>query len=165
MPWNTNETMNLKVQMISDWISERLNITDLSQKYSLSRPTVYKWIHRYDKYGIDGLKEQKKIPLHSPNQTPADVVELIVQEKLRNRHRGPKKVYVQLRKKYPELEFPSPSTIGEWLKKRGLVNERKKRKRVAPYAQPFQHCQEPNDVWSVDYKGQFYTLDKQVCFR
>jgi transposase InsO family protein len=164
MPWKKMSTMDQKIQMVADWQSEYLSITDLSQKYSLSRPTIYKWLKRYEEFGIDGLKEQSRKPLHSPNQTKDDIVELIIKEKLKNRKRGPKKVYYQLATQYPHIDLPSPSTIGEWLKKRGLVNKRKKRLRVPAYTEPFQACQTPNAVWSVDYKGQFYTKDTCVCY-
>jgi putative transposase len=164
MPWAITNTMDLKIQLIADWQRKHFNITDLSGKYGLSRPTVYKWLKRFKKQGIDGLKEQKRTPLNSPNQTKDDIVELIIEEKLKNRKRGPKKVYYQLKKQYPDIEFPAPSTIGEWLKKRGLVNKRKKRLRVPPYTEPFQTCNEPNAVWSIDYKGQFYTKDDCVCY-
>jgi len=92
------------------------------------------------------------------------MVELIVQEKLKNRHRGPKKVWHQLKRQYPDIELPAPSTIGEWLKKRGLVEKRKKRLRVPPYTRPFERCERANSVWSIDYKGQFYTKDGRVCY-
>lgn len=164
MPWTITNTMDLKVQMIGDWQLKHLSITDLSHKYGLTRRTVYKWLERYEKQGIDGLKELKRTPLHSPHQTKDDIVELIVTEKLKNRHRGPKKVYSQLKKHYPHIDFPAPSTMGEWLKKRGLVDTRKKRLRVPPYTEPFQTCHAPNAVWSADYKGQFYTRDARVCY-
>jgi len=164
MPWTITDTMDLKIRMIADWQSERFSITDLAAKYRLSRPTIYKWVERYEEQGIDGLKEQPKTPIHSPHRTPERIVDLIVEEKLRNRHRGPKKVYVQLKKRYPGIVFPAPSTIGELLKKQGLVIERKRRRRVPHYAEPFEGCQEANAVWSVDYKGQFYTKDGCVCY-
>lgn len=164
MPWKKMSTMDQKIQMVADWQSQYLSITNLSLKYSLSRPTIYKWLKRYEEFGIDGLKEQSRRPLSSPNQTQDDMVELIVKEKLKNRKRGPKKVYYQLKTQHPHIDLPSPSTIGEWLKKHGLVNKRKKRLRVPPYTEPFMECQSPNAVWSVDYKGQFYTKDTRVCY-
>jgi len=59
---------------------------------------------------------------------------------------------------------PASSTIGDILKKHGLVEPRIKRKRVAPYSQPFLSCTKPNEVWSADFKGQFKTDDKKYCY-
>lgn len=164
MPWKIMNTMDQKIQLIADWQSQYFSITDLSQKYGLSRPTIYKWLERYEELGIEGLKEQSRTPQYSPNQTKDAIVKLIIAEKLKNRKRGPKKVYHQLKAQYPHIDLPAPSTIGEWLKKHGLVNKRKKRLRVPPYTEPFQACQTPNAAWSADYKGQFYTQDARVCY-
>jgi len=156
--------MDQKIQLIADWQTRQFSITDLSKKYGISRPIVYKWTNRYGQQGVDGLKEQNRAPMHSPNQTADDIVKLIVKEKLKNRKRGPKKVFYQLKKQYPSIDWPAPSTIGDWLKKYGLVSKRKKRKRVPPYTQPFIEAQSPNNVWSADYKGQFFTKDRHVCY-
>ena len=48
--------MDQKVQLIADWQSKHFNITDLSQKYEISRPIIYKWIRRYEESGIEGLR-------------------------------------------------------------------------------------------------------------
>lgn len=164
MPWKTIKPMDQKIQLIADWQTEQLNVTDLSHKYSISRPTVYKWLTRYKQSGVDGLKEQSKTPVYSPHQTPDDLVNLIVKEKLKNRKRGPKKILVQLKRQYPNIRWPSANTIGNWLKKYGLVKKQKIRRRVPPYTEPFGSCLWPNAVWSADYKGQFYTQDKKVCY-
>ena len=130
MPWITTRPMDQKVQLITDLQTGYFSITDLSQKYGISRKTAYKWIDRYEELGIDGLKEQSRRPQHSPKQTSDDLVEMIVKEKLKNRNRGPKKIYHQLKMQFPDMDWPAPSTIGEWLKKQGLVKKRKRRLRV-----------------------------------
>lgn len=164
MPWKEIKPMNQKIQMIADWQTEVFTVTDLSQKYGISRKTVYKWVNRYDQIGVDGLKDLSRMPKFSPSKTSEDIIELIVKEKLKNRKRGPKKIYAQLKRRYPMFKMPAPSTIGHWLKKNGLVKMRKIRKRVPPYTQPFVECQSPNAVWSADFKGQFYTKDANVCY-
>ena len=164
MPWKIMNAMNQKIQLIADWQSQDFNVTDLSKKYDVSRPTVYKWITRYEIDGIDGLKDLDRTPKNCPKATPEYIVDLIVTQKLKNRKRGPKKIKQQLEIKYPNTNFPAVSTIGDVLKKHGLVKRRKKRIHVPPYTEPFVDCQSPNSVWSTDYKGQFYTRDGKVCY-
>lgn len=164
MPWKVINPMDLKVQFVNDWKSGSSSKTDLSQKYGISRPTVYKWLKRYERFGIEGLKEQKRAPKNCPHRTSEKIINLIIQEKLKNRKRGPRKIRAQLKRRYPEIHFPAKSTMAYWLKKEGLVEPRKKRKHVPPYTQPFCECQEPNDVWSLDYKGQFYMKNNRVCY-
>jgi len=164
MPWKITEPMDQKIQLIADWQNIQHSITDLSKKYGISRKTVYKWCARYKEQGIDGLKDQNRTPKYSPNRTTDDIIKLLIKEKLKNRKRGPVKIYHQIKRQYPDIKLPSPSTISHWLKKNGLVHRRKKRTHVPPYAEPFITVQSPNDVWSADYKGQFYTRDKRVCY-
>lgn len=95
---------------------------------------------------------------------PREILELIIPEKLKHRNRGPKKIPAQLKRRYPELDFPGVSTVSYWLKKEGLVEQRKKRLRVPAYTQPFSECTAPNNVWSIDYQGQFYLKNGRVCY-
>jgi len=156
--------MDIKIQLVNDWNNGYFSVTDLSQKYGVSRPTIYKWLKRYTHLGIEGLKEQSRAPKRCPNRTSKKILNLVIQEKLKNRKRGPRKVRAQLKRKHPELDLPAVSTIGYWLKKEGLVEQRKKRFHVPPYTEPFSECREPNDVWSIDYKGQFHMKNGHVCY-
>lgn len=52
---------------------------------------------------------------------------------------------------------------GDVLGSGGLGGARRTRRRSPPYAQPFQACQGPNDVWCADFKGWFRTGDGQRC--
>ena len=164
MPWKVINPMDLKTQLINDWNNGYSSKLDLSQKYGISRPTVYKWLGRHEKLGLIGLQEQSRAPKKSPHRTPEATLKLVIQEKLKNRKRGPRKVRAQLKRQYPELELPAISTIAYWLKKEGLVEQRKKRLHVPPYSEPFAECNAPNEVWSMDYKGQFYTKNNRVCY-
>jgi putative transposase len=164
MPWKITEPMDQKIQLIAEWQKELYSITDLSKRYGVSRKTVHKWCSRYKRQGIDGLKDLNRAPKRTPNKTAESIVKLLINEKLKNRKRGPKKIYYQLKRQYPRLELPSPSTISHWLKKNGLVNTRKLRKNVPPYTEPFIAAKSPNAVWSADFKGQFRTADKRVCY-
>lgn len=164
MPWKTIKPMDQKIQLIAEWQQEQYSITDLAKRYGVSRKTIHKWCSRYEEQGIDGLKDQSRAHKHSPNRTSEDIVKLLLEEKLKHRKRGPKKIYYQLKRQYPGLELPAPSTISHWLRKNGLVNRRKLRKSVPAYTEPFITAKAPNAVWSADYKGQFRTKDKQVCY-
>ncbi len=164
MPWKVINQMDLKIPLIKDWNAGHSSITDLSQKYGVSRPTIYKWLKRYKRLGIEGLKEESRAPKQCPHRTSQKILDIIIEEKLRNRKRGPRKVRAQLKRKHPKLELPAASTIGYWFKKEGLVEKRKRRFHVPPYKEPFSECKKPNDVWSIDYKGQFHMKNGHVCY-
>lgn len=164
MPWKVINPVDPKVELIDDWNNGCFSKTDLSQKYGISRPTVYKWLKRYKQLNMEGLKEQSRAPKTCPHRTPEKILSLVIQEKLENRKRGPRKIRVQLTRQHPQLKWPAVSTIAYWLKKEGLVERRKKRLHVPSYTQPFCECSNSNDVRSIDYKGQFHMKNQHVCY-
>jgi putative transposase len=65
----------------------------------------------------------------------------------------------------PDRTFPAPSSIGEVLKRHGLVEPRRRRRGHAPVAvAPFREPVTPNGVWCIDFKGHFRTDDGAVCY-
>lgn len=74
---------------------------------------------------------------------------------MRRKHprRGPRKLLVILARQYPTLGFPAASTVGDLLKKRGLVGQKRRRIRSAPYPETFGGNAHPNAIWCADVKG------------
>ncbi len=54
------------------------NVAATCRYYRISRPTFYKWLHRYEELGEDGLRDGSSRPLNSPGATKAEVVGKIV---------------------------------------------------------------------------------------
>jgi len=164
MPWKETCAMDQKVQLIGDWLGREFSIVDLGRLYGISRPTVYKWITRYEERGLAGLEEISREPFNHPNATHVDIVAKIVEMKLKHQRLGPKKIMAKLQEQDTQEHWPAVSTAGEILKKQGLVQTRKRKRRVTPYADPLLECDKPNMVWSADYKGQFNTGDGKPCY-
>ena len=77
---------------------------------------------------------------------------------------GPVTIDSALYREQPDRHWPATSTIGEILKRHGLVKPRRKRHKVPPQSQPLAHATAPNEVWSADYKGQFRLGDGNLCY-
>ncbi len=90
MPWKETCTMDQKIQMIGDYLSEEYSISQLSKMYEVSRKTIYKWIGRYQTEGPPGLEERSRTPGSHPNATPLEIAREIVATKLRHQRWGPK---------------------------------------------------------------------------
>ena len=164
MPWKETCPMDQKIQLLSDWLKKNHTITELSQIYCVSRKTIYKWIERYKEEGLEGMKERSRAPLYHPNATKPEIVSQIIDTKLQHKTWGPKKIVARLETIYPDNPWPAPSTTGDILKKEGLVDARHYKRHTPPYTEPFKHCERPNDVWSIDYKGQFRMQDGKLCY-
>lgn len=156
--------MNQKVKMIGDYLSKDYTITQLSEMYEVSRKTIYKWAGRYREEGPVGLEEKSRAPMNHPNATPPRVAREIVAAKLSHERWGPKKVLAWIDAHQHGERWPAPSTIGEILKREGLVRPRRAKRRTPPYTQPLHEVTRPNAVWSTDFKGQFRTGDGKPCY-
>jgi transposase InsO family protein len=90
-----------------------------------------------------------------PRATPAELVAEILASKIQHEHWGSRKLLAWLKHHQPEKRWPAASTTSEILKRHGLVHGRRKRHHVPPYSEPFLKCNQPNEVWCADFKGQF----------
>ena len=69
MPWKETSAMDQRLQLLGDWLSGEYTKRDLCHIYIVSRPTVDKWIRRYQAHGALGLAELSRAPRCHPNQT------------------------------------------------------------------------------------------------
>jgi transposase InsO family protein len=138
-------------------------VATLCNEYQISRKTGYKWINRYSELGDEGLKDKSRCPHSQPGKTDDGLVQKILEIKHRYPSWGPKKVLALLEAHHPEEDWPSDTTVGNILQKNGLVMPRKYRKRIPAKTDPLAHCNAPNDVWSVDFKGWCMTRDQKKC--
>lgn len=148
---------------IEEYQSEEWSMAEVCRRFGVSRKTGYKWLNRYEKGGTEALEDQSRAPHHHPNQVLEEVEETVVQARGEHPHWGPVKLRAWLERTAPEVQWPSPSTIGEILHRHGLVFPRKRRPKAAPNSQPLQHAKGPNSVWCADFKGWFRCQDGSRC--
>jgi transposase-like protein len=92
------------------------NVAMTCRYYGVSRPCFYKWLHRYEEFGEEGLRDGSSRPLNSPKATKAEVVGKIIYLR-QNDHFGPQKISMYL-KRYHDVTV-SPS--GVWLDEIGFA--------------------------------------------
>jgi len=164
MTWKDTCPMNEKVKFVSACLSNEFSIAALCRRFNISRKTAYKWLRRYEVEGVDGLKERSKANHESHNATANHVVERLLDVKHHHPFWGPKKIITYLEKAEPNIGWPASSTAGEILKKHGLTEPRKYRRKVPPHTAPFKECDASNKVWSADFKGQFKVGRNGYCY-
>lgn len=165
MPWNEVTPVEQRVLFIADYLRQLSSISDLCTHYGISRKTGYKWIERFDQAGLEGLNERSRRPASCHLQTPYRLQQSIIE--LRQQFQitpGAKKLQILLAQRYPNETIPSKSTIYNILNRAGLVQSRQRKRHVAPYPKPFAPVREVNELWSVDYKGQFKLRNGQWCY-
>ena len=161
MPWKETSPVNERVKFIAAFLEGSENFSELCERFGISRKQGYKWRERYESGGIEGLNDRSRAPLNHPQAVVEPLVELIVQERRKHPLWGPRKLLVVLARKYPTMEFPVASTVGELLKKRGLSGKRRRVRRSVPYPDRLGGYDSPNAIWCADFKGHFAVAGKR----
>lgn len=165
MPWSETTRMDERQRFIELLESCRFTMTELCDSFGISRKTGYKWAERYVREGVAGLEDRSRAPKRCPHATEARCVEALVEERRRHPQWGPRKLLDRLRRRHPGWSWPAVSTAGAILKRHGLVRPRRRRpRRPGPWAKPQVQSSEPNDVWSVDFKGEFRLGNRRLCY-
>lgn len=155
--------MDQRVALIADWLRDEWTMTELAERYQISRKTAYKWIDRYEANPTCGLVERSRAPkTHGRAMAPAVRAEILALRRAHPRW-GPKKLHAVLAAQQPDREWPWPSTMGDVLRRAGLSAPRRRLRYVVPLTRPLAAARAPNDVWSADFKGWFRTADGTRC--
>jgi putative transposase len=163
MAWGVTKVEEKRKQFILECNQKLISISDLCHAYSISRATAYKWLERFRKEGEAGLCNRSRARKTQAHQTPKEIIDLILELKLKHSSWGAKKLKPTLETRYPDLDWPSLTTFNEILNKNGLVVPRKLRKRLPVRTTPLAHCIQPNDIWCADFKGWFLTANGEKC--
>src|SRR5688500_17634795 len=153
MPWKAKAPVDLRREFFTR-LAEGERMTDLCREYGISRKNAYKFKARLDAAGAAGLADQSRAPIHIPHKTPPEIVELVLKARRKHPTWGPKKIKETLERKHHRV-LPSANTIGNILARAGLVERRRQRPRPKASPTALRDSRAPNDVWCIDYKGQF----------
>ena len=151
--------MDEKLRFVFEYERDEQTMAELCARFGICRDTGYVWLRRYRQSGIKGLVELNRSAHCHPNQSSAEVEAAVLELRQAHMKWGPRKLHRILERDQPGRRWPATSTIGEIVKRAGLVVERKKRRRTEAYTQPLAHANESNRVWCADFKGWFRSGD------
>lgn len=153
---------DLRAAFVRKALAKGANLSALCAEFGVTRKTGRKWRERARAGGVEALRDRSRRPLCSPHRLEEEEVCHLVMLKMAWPNWGPKKL-CQL---YGENlgRSLSLSTCHRILKACGLVSERRvrvhrpARQRVAAIV-PY----EPNDVWTIDFKGWWSLRNRRRC--
>lgn len=154
MPWEVTGPVKERTRFIETYLTGLYTLTELADRFGVSRQKLHKWLARHNVDGMKGLVDRSRAPLHIPHRTSDPVAEKIVAFRRRFPHMGPRKIVARLTELHPETEWPAPSTVGDILRRENLVQPRQRRSRSAHPLRVRSEPVEPNDLMTVDYKGR-----------
>jgi transposase InsO family protein len=157
--------MDEKILFIADHLRETGSFVQLCERYGISRKTGYKWVERYQTEGIEGLEERSRRPHVAAGEIPYAIRKAVIELRRQGREPlGPKKIQALLSRRFPDQPVPSKSSIYNVLKREGMLEPRRRRRRVQPSVHRLATATVPNELWSADYKGQFKLGNGRWCY-
>ncbi|MBL8206490.1 MAG: IS481 family transposase [Blastocatellia bacterium] len=156
--------MDRKTQFIADYLRQALSLTELCVRYDISRKTAYKWIARYQQEGASGLNDRSRRPHHSPAQTSETLRQALLEARRRHPTWGADKLLALLKAQEATVAWPSRRTVCDLLSREGLIRQRVGTRKRGHPGPPTLQATAPNQLWCVDFKGQFLTRDGKYCY-
>jgi transposase InsO family protein len=152
--------MDQRRELVLAAASPGANLSKLCKQFGISRTNGHKWLRRYRKEGLAGLEDKSRRPLRVTGTDGETVLQLI---ELRRQYPdwGAKKLQVLLVRK-GHTPVPSTKTIARILDRAQEPRVRKvRRRRLRLVSRDFEAlaAKESNDVWTVDFKGWWRTMD------
>jgi len=159
MAWKECGVWEERSRFVHEWNSGNWNMAELCRIYGVTRKTGYKWVERYEAWGLGGLRDLSRAPQYHPNEVPEEVEEEVLALRGKHPYWGARKIRAWLEQAHAGVGVPVVSTIGSLLKRNGLTVPRKRRPTARPSSEPLAHADGPNRVWCADFKGWFRTAD------
>jgi transposase InsO family protein len=147
--------------MLLEYESGNWSVSDLCRRQGVCRDTFYEWRRRKQSGDPDWFRDRSHAPLRRWQATDEEIAASVIALRRRFPHLGPRKLLAVLERERPQAAWPAASTIGEILKRAGLVSTDRRARRPLDQRRPCTPVTGANDEWSVDFKGWFRTKDGQ----
>lgn len=159
MSWKEVSIMSERREFVTLATASEANIRHLCRSFGISSATAYKWLHRFESEGAQGLVDRSRRPQHSPTRTAVEMEETVTQLRAKHPAWGGRK----LEKRLLDLGHagvPRPSTITAILQRHQLLDPKESTKHQA--FRRFERAA-PNELWQMDFKGDF-KLPQGRCY-
>ena len=94
--------MDQRLAFIAEWLRDEWTMTELAERYQISRKTAYKWVDRYDADPAAGLADRSRAPKAHGRAMAAPIRDAILALRGRHPHWGPKKLRAILAERHPD---------------------------------------------------------------
>jgi len=163
MPWKTNDQRERRWNFMQEFLRQQNSVSGLCCRHGISRKTAYKWIGRFKQFGRFGLGDRQRVAQRVHNRPSARWLQRIRRWRHRHPSWGARKLRWALERRFKGRGLPSAAAISRWLKCWGLTRRSRRAAHKGPVARRprLTRASQPNEVWTVDFKGWFRTGDGQ----
>jgi transposase InsO family protein len=164
MPWRETSVMEERLRFVARLL-EGEGMSEVCREFGISRKDGFNVFNRYRDDGLEALTDRSRRPVRYANQLPGPVEAMIVSCKRNKPHWGARKIReLLIRKLAGDVRIPSNSTVHAVLDRHGLVAHARKRRRQRAEGTVLSQALLPNDLWCVDFKGEFKLGDGRYCY-
>ena len=162
MPFKGVDVMDVKKEFVLKAMDVNVNFTELCREFGISTKCGYKWRKRFVYEGYAGLEEYSRRPKNNNRSMPEPVsVEMLRIKKLHPTW-GAKKIIVVYKRMNNGKYIPARSTVEKLFVRAGYTGVRRRRKiETGIIIQQRIKAEKPNDVWTVDFKGWWYSKNRE----
>src|SRR5215471_6637306 len=96
MAWKTMDVQEQRVRFVVAAARGEKSLTALCREFEISRPTGYLWLKRYQQTGVAGIAEKSRRPQRSPERTPLELEQRVIQVRKHYPDWGARKLQVVL---------------------------------------------------------------------
>jgi transposase len=163
MPWQESTVVDERARFSKAYLTGAFQMSELCALYHVSRPTGYRWVARYEQGGRAALVDRSRAPHHCPHRMNEEVQAWFI--KARKRYGwGARKLLKIYGHQRPRGASPSRTAVSNLFKRAGLSQRRRRRVPRTCRGGPRQPVSRPNQLWTIDFKGQFRTDDHRWCY-
>lgn len=138
---------------------------EVAALYGVTPKTIYKWLARHRNEGDERGLEERSSARHTQKRFRGRALKLLIALRKKRPSWGPRKLLHWLKLNQPNLKAPAASTLHDHLKKLNLVTPRRRHRRhQSHFVAGTTIAMEPNDRWTIDFKGHFRMLDGNICY-
>lgn len=161
MPWKTDCAKEQRWKFVQQLLRVGKGLAELCRQWKISRKTAYKWVARFEQRGRWGLGDAPRVAKDVHNRPSPVWLARIRRWRRVHPSWGAPKLRWGLKKRFGARGLPSEASISRWLQKWGMSRRRRRmaHKGVAMERPGLTMARQPNDVWTVDFKGWFRTGD------
>jgi transposase InsO family protein len=163
MPFRESSPVEARIALFNEYDTGVFTVVELCRRHGISRETFYVWKARRESGDPRWFEERSHATRACPHATAPHLIERIVAERRKFEHFGPKKIKARLDLKEPGAVWPAASTIGDILKREGLVEAKAKRRRPIAPGEILAPATRPNEEWAIDFKGWFRIASGERC--
>jgi transposase InsO family protein len=158
MRWGVKDRREQRIEFVIRSRSSKETISQLCREFEISRPTGYLWLKRYREGGdsLASMMEKSRRPKTSPQRTAAAVEARVVE--LRQQDGWGAKAIRHVLGRDEGIRL-GRMTVHRILERYHLIKEEDRHR---PATKRFER-DEPNQLWQMDFKGQF-PMGTRQCF-